>query len=62
LTLAETAARLGLSDTTLRQMIARGNFPRPVRVGAKKLFFPEADVREYLERQEAARHQEQSKR
>jgi predicted DNA-binding transcriptional regulator AlpA len=47
LTVRETARRLGIARRTLEREVARGNFPSPVKIGAKSLYFIE-DIQSYL--------------
>jgi prophage regulatory protein len=42
-------ARTGLSRSTLYAMMARGEFPQPVRLGLRAVGWRESDVTEWLE-------------
>lgn len=44
----------GLSTSTIYAMMARGDFPRPVRLGKRAVGWPEHVVREWLESREQA--------
>lgn len=50
----EVSSRLGLSIRAVYRLIARGEFPRPVKVGGATRFY-ESDVGEYLIRLRAVR-------
>jgi prophage regulatory protein len=45
---------IGLSTSTLYDMMARGDFPRPVRLGKRAVGWRERDVTEWLESREQA--------
>jgi prophage regulatory protein len=44
----------GLSTSTIYAMMARGDFPRPVRLGKRAVGWPEHVVREWLDSREQA--------
>jgi prophage regulatory protein len=44
----------GLSTSTIYDMMARGEFPRPVRLGKRAVGWRERDVTEWLESREQA--------
>jgi prophage regulatory protein len=44
----------GLSTSTIYAMMARGDFPRPVRLGIRAVGWRESDVRDWLESREQA--------
>ena len=43
-----------LSTSTLYAMMARGEFPRPLRLGKRAVGWREADLRDWLESREQA--------
>ena len=49
LTRKEAAERLAISKRTLEREIARGKFPRPLKIGRSSRW-PASDVLQYLER------------
>ena len=49
LTLKEIARQFAVSRRTVEREIARGNFPRPIKIGHASRFEPDA-VAAYLER------------
>ena len=44
----------GLSRSTIYAMMADGKFPRPIRLSAKAVAWPESKISEWLENREAA--------
>ena len=54
LTLAEVLVKLKCSRSTVYQLMANANFPRPLKVGRDNRW-PAAEVENWLERQAAAR-------
>jgi prophage regulatory protein len=44
LRLAQVIERIGIKETALRQMMARGEFPAPFKIGARAIAWLEADV------------------
>ena len=48
----EVEARTGLSRSTLYDWMKRGDFPAPVRLGARLVAWRESDVTEWLESRE----------
>lgn len=45
----EVEARTGLSRSTLYDWMKRGEFPQPVKLGARLVAWKESDVSEWLE-------------
>lgn len=52
--LPEVRQVTGLSTSTIYAMIARGEFPRPVRLGKRAVGWPEHVLREWLRTREQA--------
>jgi len=50
LTLDDVAALLSVSRRTIERLIAGGDLPKPVKIGASSRM-PEDDVQRYIERQ-----------
>lgn len=48
----EVEARTGLSRSTLYEWMKRGEFPQPVKLGARIVAWRESDVTEWLESRE----------
>lgn len=48
LTISEVGARVRLAKPTIYKLMNRGLFPRPIRVGAARVFWPESDIEDYL--------------
>lgn len=44
----ETAALIGVSPETIRLWVKAGNFPKPVKVGARAVGWRETDLMDYL--------------
>ncbi len=44
----EVEARTGLSRSTIHLMMSRGEFPKPLRLGARTVGWPEAAIGEWL--------------
>jgi prophage regulatory protein len=44
----------GMSGAALRDMVARGTFPKPIRVGTRRFAWPESAVRNWIAEREAA--------
>lgn len=44
----------GLSRSTIYALMAQGEFPRPVRMTAKAVAWPESKITEWLEQRQAA--------
>ncbi len=44
----------GLSRSTIYDIMKRGEFPRPVKLAAKAVGWPESKITEWLESREAA--------
>ena len=54
LRLPRVQARTGLSRSTIYVRVADGNFPKPVRLGARAIGWIEAEVDQWIRRQIAA--------
>lgn len=48
LTPAAVCERTSLSRATLDRLVASGQFPKPVRIAARRLAFKAADVEEWM--------------
>jgi prophage regulatory protein len=48
------------SSVWIRELIARGEFPRPIRIGLNRVGFVESEVDEWLRNRVAERDAEQS--
>lgn len=48
LTITEVAEATRLSPTSIRRMIARGDFPKPVELGVRKILFRGTDIAEFV--------------
>jgi prophage regulatory protein len=48
-------ARVGMRETALRQMMARGQFPAPFKIGARAVAWLEADVDAWIAERAARR-------
>lgn len=48
LRMPQVRGRTGLSRSTIYAMIARGEFPQPVRLGANSVAWPEADISSWI--------------
>jgi prophage regulatory protein len=48
----EVEARTGLSRSTLYEWMKRGDFPQPVKLGARLVAWRESDVAEWLDSRE----------
>ncbi len=44
----------GLSRSTIYDLMSKGDFPRPVRLGSKIVAWPESKLSEWLEQRPAA--------
>ncbi len=51
----EVESRTGLSRSTLYTMMAEGNFPRPVKLGARAVGWAESEIAAWLDGRKAAR-------
>lgn len=49
---SEVEARTALSRSTIYDWMKRGEFPQPVKLGARIVAWRESDVREWLESRE----------
>ena len=47
----EVEARTGLARTTIYARMARGEFPAPVKIGARAVAWPESVIDEWIEAQ-----------
>jgi prophage regulatory protein len=59
--LAQVIERIGIKETALRQMMARGDFPAPFKIGVRAVAWLESDVTEWIEARAARRVQFQFK-
>lgn len=50
----EVEGLTGLSRTTIYNLMSKGEFPRPVRLTAKAVGWPESAISDWLESREAA--------
>lgn len=50
----EVEALTGLGRSTIYAMMDRGEFPRPVRLTAKAVAWPESVLKQWLEQRQAA--------
>lgn len=53
LRIEELASQLNIHRTTLLRLVARGEFPAPVKIGKASIWF-EADVRNWINRKRQA--------
>jgi predicted DNA-binding transcriptional regulator AlpA len=51
---AQTAKILGFSAVHLRRLVKAGKVPQPVRIGERKLAWRAAEIRAFVEAQQAA--------
>ncbi len=51
----DVEGRTGLSRSTLYAMMAQGTFPKPVRLGARAVGWPESEIAAWLESRKAER-------
>lgn len=51
----DVEARTGLSRSTLYAMMAQCTFPKPVRLGARAVGWPESEIAAWLESRKAER-------
>ncbi len=47
-------AATGLSRSTIYDMMQRGEFPRPIRIGRRAVAWPESKITEWLAQRSAA--------
>ena len=45
----ETLALVGLGDNTVRRMVERGEFPKPIQISPRAVGWLKADIRAWLE-------------
>lgn len=50
----EVERRTGLSRSTLYEWMSRGEFPRPVRLGARRVAWRATDIATWIEARETA--------
>ncbi len=50
----EVESLTGLSRSTIYSLMADGKFPRPIRLTAKAVAWPESKIREWLDARQAA--------
>ena len=55
LRLPEVMERVGLRHTAIYGRMARGQFPKPVRIGLRAVAWPESDIDRFVEARIAAR-------
>lgn len=55
LSMKEVVERLGMSRSTVNRMVEEGTFPRPMKLGARKIGWRAATISEWLEGREALR-------
>lgn len=48
MTIAEVSRRVGLGRSAIYDMMARGGFPRPYRLGAKAVRWSEAEIEKWI--------------
>lgn len=51
----EVEARTGLGRSTIYAMMAQGAFPKPIKLGARAVAWPESEIAAWLESRKAAR-------
>ena len=51
----EVEARTGLSRSTIYNMMADGSFPRPLKLGARAVGWPESEIVAWFEARKAER-------
>ncbi|GJE00033.1 helix-turn-helix transcriptional regulator [Methylobacterium isbiliense] len=51
----EVEAKTGLSNATLHRLRRKGRFPDPIRIGERRIAWPEAEVDEWLAKRERSR-------
>jgi prophage regulatory protein len=55
LRLPAVVERTGLNRATIYEMIARGDFVKPVKIGARAIAFPENEIEDWASERMAAR-------
>ena len=55
LSMREVTRRLGVGASTLRRMIKRGEFPRPVRVGLRRVAWLASEYESWVAERKAER-------
>jgi prophage regulatory protein len=58
LRLPEVAAMIGWSRVTIHRAVRDGRFPKPVKLGARSIAWPESEIAEWQEARKAARDQQ----
>lgn len=48
----------GLNRATIYEMIDRGDFPRPCKIGARAIAWPESDIEDWVNERIAERERE----
>jgi prophage regulatory protein len=51
----EVEARCGIARSTIYDMMANGTFPKPVKLGARAVAWPESEITSWLEQRIAQR-------
>ena len=52
---AQVRRLLGVGQTTLERMVKRGDFPAPIKLGARRVAWPVSDFRRWVEDRKAER-------
>ena len=47
--LTRIKGKVGLGKTTINEMVKRGEFPKPIQIGARAVAWLESDVDEWIE-------------
>ena len=55
LSVREVRSRLGIAESTLYRLIARNEFPRPVKLGRRRVAWPESEVEQWCQERRATR-------
>ncbi|MCF6782609.1 helix-turn-helix transcriptional regulator [Stutzerimonas stutzeri] len=56
----EVLLRVGLSVSTLYEMISRGEFPRPVQIGRQAVAWVDSEISEWIQQRLTARNAKES--
>ncbi|MCA0184836.1 MAG: AlpA family transcriptional regulator [Proteobacteria bacterium] len=54
----DVEAQTGLPKSSLYALIAKGDFPKPIKIGARAVGWLDADVNDWIEKQVAASRSE----
>ena len=54
LRLPQVLNTVGISKSTLYQLVARGDFPKPIKIGQRTSAWPESAIRQWIEQRIAA--------